>query len=153
MKPEKVTLDKISLVGISIRTTNKNGQSANDIGQLWGRFFQEQILSMIPNRVSDNIYCVYTDYESDYRGEYTTILGCQVFNADEEAIDSRLTKTEIPNSDYLQFSATGIENVGLVWNHIWENEYPRKYSADFDVYEAGEADMTKVKITTFLAIK
>lgn len=151
MKYQKVTLENFSIVGISIRTTNAEGQAKNDISQLWKRFFQEQILQRISNRASDDIYCVYTDYESDYRGKYTTILGCKVLDNKNTVED--LTKIEIQQSDYLQFSAVGVDNVGQVWNHIWETDYTRKYTADFDVYEAGESEMDKMRITTYLSVQ
>lgn len=150
MKHQKVTLENFSIVGISIRTTNTEGQAAKDISQLWGRFFKEQILQRISNRASDDIYCIYTDYESDYRGKYTTILGCRVLD-NENAVEG-LTKIEIQQSEYLQFSAVGVENVGHVWKHVWETDYPRKYTADFDVYEAGESEMDKMRITTYLSV-
>ena len=51
----------MKIVGISVRTTNQNGQAMQDIGNLWQRFFSEQLLTKIPNKVSDAIYNIYTD--------------------------------------------------------------------------------------------
>jgi len=65
----------MKIVGISVRTTNQNGQAMQDIGNLWQRFFSEQLLAKIPNKVSDAIYSIYTDYQKDYTEPYTCIVG------------------------------------------------------------------------------
>ena len=66
------------VVGISVRTTNKNQQAAKDIPVLQQRFMSENIAEQIPNKLSKEVYAVYTDYESDYTKPYTTIIGCKV---------------------------------------------------------------------------
>ncbi|HZV12359.1 MAG TPA: effector binding domain-containing protein, partial [Candidatus Kapabacteria bacterium] len=33
-----ITLDEFNIIGISVRTTNQNGQSQKDIGELWEKF-------------------------------------------------------------------------------------------------------------------
>ena len=65
----------MKIIGISVLTTNQNGQAMQDIGNLWKRFFSEQILAKIPNKVSDAIYSIYTDYQKDYTEPYTCIIG------------------------------------------------------------------------------
>jgi len=72
------TIQKFYVIGISIRTTNENGQSAKDIEALWGKLWGEEIQKQIPNKISDEIYAVYTDYETDFTGHYTTIVGLPV---------------------------------------------------------------------------
>jgi predicted transcriptional regulator YdeE len=78
MEFQTITLEPFYLVGISVRTTNEGGQSGKDIGQLWERFFKENILAQIRDKTSNDIYCVYTDYQRDASGPYTTLLGCAV---------------------------------------------------------------------------
>ena len=41
------------------------------------------IVEKIPNRESDFIHAVYMDYESDYTGDYTLVLGCRVKSSDD----------------------------------------------------------------------
>ncbi|RZL33495.1 MAG: AraC family transcriptional regulator, partial [Pedobacter sp.] len=72
------TIKKFHVIGISTRTTNQNGKAAKDIETLWGRFWNEEIQKQIPNKVNDEIYAVYTDYESDFTGYYTTIIALPV---------------------------------------------------------------------------
>ena len=56
----------LKIIGIEIRTSNENGVAIEDLGKLWGQFFSENIASKIPNKISDNIYAVYTDYSSTF---------------------------------------------------------------------------------------
>ncbi|MGI9825445.1 GyrI-like domain-containing protein, partial [Riemerella anatipestifer] len=62
------------VIGISTRTTNKDNKSKEDLGKLWGQFYAENIFEKIPNKVSDEIFSIYTDYKSNYTEEYTTII-------------------------------------------------------------------------------
>ena len=71
-------IKSFSVVGISIRTTNENGQATKDIPALWGKFMSEGIIEKIPNKIDNTVYCIYTDYEKDHTKPYTTILGCKV---------------------------------------------------------------------------
>lgn len=63
-----------NIIGLAVRTTNANGQSAEDLGKLWGQFMSE-VAFKIPNAISEEIIAIYTDYESDYQGSYTAIMG------------------------------------------------------------------------------
>ena len=77
-KTEIIEQNGFSIAGISVRTTNQKGQSQKDIGGLWTRFTNENLQQQLQNKTSDDIYCVYTDYETDHTGFYTAILGCKV---------------------------------------------------------------------------
>ena len=61
----KTQLEPFKIIGISVRTTNENGQAMKDIPFLWNKFFEENIKDKIPNRLTDDLYCVYTHYEKD----------------------------------------------------------------------------------------
>ena len=95
------TIQKFYVIGISTRTTNSNGQSAKDIEALWIKFWGEEIQKQIPNRVSDEIYAVYTDYETDFTGHYTTIVGFPVSSL--EIIPKGLVGLTIETSQYQKF--------------------------------------------------
>lgn len=131
---DKVTIKGFFLVGISVRTTNQNGQAMKDIGGLWNWFMSEGILQQVVNRLSDDIYCVYTDYESDKDGFYTTVLGCKAGSKDN--IPEGLTGITIPPGNYNRYVARGAlpQAVGETWQQIWTADIDRKYMADFDVY-------------------
>ena len=73
----------LKIIGIATQTSNNDGQAIEDLGKLWAQFFGDNIIVKIPNAISSNIYSVYTDYESDFRGKYTTIIGLEVSTLDE----------------------------------------------------------------------
>ncbi len=157
MKHEEVALDKFYVVGISVRTTNQNHQSqGGDIAKLWEIFFRNGYLQqMLANKVSDDIFCIYTDYESDYTGKYTTIIGYKVSGIEGIPTNLSLTIKEIPESKYYKYISEGElpYAVGKTWAHIWQSNIDRHYAADFDVYGAESRDPKNTKITTFLSIK
>lgn len=154
MEYKDITLESFTIVGISVRTTNKDSKSLTDIGALWNKFFQEQIIATIPNKVSDEIYCMYTEYESNFQGEYTTILGCKVSTADY--LPEGLVAKQIPESKYRLYRSEGKipDCVGKTWMHIWQSpDTERKYEADFDVYGAEAQDLENAVVLTYLSVK
>ena len=80
---QTVKIEPFKIIGLSIRTTNENGQATKDIADLWGKFMAENTLAMIPNKITQDIYSLYTDYEDDHTKPYTTILGCKVSSLDK----------------------------------------------------------------------
>ena len=136
MNYEKVTLEPFYVIGISIRTNNSGGTLQQDIASLWNRFFSPNIADQIPNKVNHEIYSVYTDYESDYTGYYTTVLGCRVSSL--ENIPAGFMGVTIPQSAYRKYKAIGNipDSVASVWSNIWQSgpTINRTYTADFDVY-------------------
>ncbi len=123
MEYEKITLEGFSLVGISVRTTNKSGQSQLDIDKLWRKFIENNIVDSIPFKISEDIYCIYTDYESDFSGEYTAIIGCKVSNTNDTT--DEFVYIDIPTCNYYKFTSIGKipEAVGKTWEHIWQSAY------------------------------
>lgn len=153
MEYEKASFDKLLVVGISVRTKNLNNQAQRDISQLWGRFFINNIADTIPNKISDDIYCIYTDYESDYMGEYTTILGCLVSSVGTLSED--MIVKEIPKCDYLKFISEGKipEVVAQTWESIWQSNIERGYITDFDIYGIAAQNPENAIVTTYVSIK
>lgn len=129
-------MNNFKIIGISVKTTNQNNQAATDLGQLWARFYSEEIFHKIPNKESEEVYAVYTDYESDFTGKYTTIIGQRVSTLAN--IPEGLIGKEIKNDKLTKYMAKG-EMPGAVintWKEIWANDQTlgRAYEADFEVY-------------------
>ena len=145
----------MKIIGIETRTTNQNGQAMQDIGGLWHRFYSENIISKIPNAVNSNVYAIYTDYESDYTGEYTTLLGLEVSSLDE--IPSGLVGREFPKQNFKRFLAKGAmpQAVAEAWQKIWEQdkELNRLYQYDYELYteKSQQSDLSEVEI--FIGVK
>ncbi|BFM42903.1 hypothetical protein CFS9_15440 [Flavobacterium sp. CFS9] len=144
---------KLNVIGISIRTTNENGQSGTDIPALWNRFMSEGILQKIPNKTSNAIYCVYTDYEKDYTRPYTTILGCVVENLND--IPEGMVAKTISGVHYQKFTAKGNLADGIVikeWMKIWNSDLDRLYTEDFEIYGEQAQNPEDAIVDIFIAI-
>lgn len=141
------------VIGIAVRTTNENGQSAKDLGNLWSRFMTEKIADKIPNKVDHSIYCIYTDYEKDFTKPYTAIIGCKVESLDE--IPEGLTGKSIPEAEYAKFVAKGNnmqKMVGEAWYTIWNTDLARKYTADFEVYSEKSFRLEEAEVDIYVAV-
>jgi predicted transcriptional regulator YdeE len=150
------TIQKFHIIGISIRTTNENGQSAKDIEALWGKFWGEEIPKQIPNKISDEIYAVYTDYETDFTGHYTTIVGLPVSSL--ENIPKGFVGITIETGVYQKFVSKGKmpEAVFNTWLEIWGNKelnLKRAYKADFTIHGQKYYDGDKAEVETFISVK
>ena len=141
------------IIGISVRTTNENGQAGKDIGELWGRFMAEGIAEKIPNKVNTEIYSIYTEYEGDYTKPYTTILGCRVENVD--TVPEGMVAKSFEQSNYAQFTSKGDLTKGAVyeeWLKIWPLDLDRKYIADFEIYGEKAQNPMDAEVDIFVGI-
>ncbi len=152
MEYTRVDLGAFQVVGVSVRTTNQGGQSQKDIGDLWGRFMSQNIGVQIPNKSSEDIYCIYTDYESDFMGVYTTILGYKVNSI--QPIPAEFTAKAISASAYNLYQSSGLlpESVMKTWMAIWASGIKRKYADDFDVYPADAFSSQNPVVQTYLSV-
>jgi len=143
MKTRLSSLIELKLIGIEIRTSNhkESDPSKAKIPGLWGRFMEQEIATKIPNVMRPGtIFAVYRNYESDFRGEYTLTLACQV-NA-LNSIPEGMIGFTIPAARYMVFTAEGQipESIIKTWGQILKyfsdsSPYQRAYSADFEIYD------------------
>ena len=153
-KIELADLEPFYVTGIAVRTTNQNGQAQKDIGALWNMFMNNDVMAQIDSRASDDIYCLYTDYETDHTGPYTAVLGCRVNSPDKVPAD--LVAVAIPQGYYQVYSLAGEfpENVGRAWQQIWKTAGSRAYTVDFDLYNAEAAESFKeTEAKIYLAVE
>lgn len=149
-----INLDAFSIIGIAVRTSNEEGKSAQDIGALWEKFMSENIIGQIPNKISQNVYSVYTNYESDYTQPYTTILGCKVTSLEE--IPQGMVGKSFDESTYLKFTAKGnlADNVVYdAWVKTWNKYLSRKYIGDFEVYGGKAQNPVDVEVAIYVGIE
>src|SRR5579871_101753 len=108
--------DSFFVAGIAIRTTNQHAKAGKDIGDLWAKFMSENIQAKISDKYSDDLYCVYTDYETDHTGWYTTVVGCRVTEVGNDGFFVAL----IPSGNYRLYKPEGKlpDSVGDTWMHI-----------------------------------
>jgi predicted transcriptional regulator YdeE len=149
-------IQKFYVIGIATRTTNENGQSAKDIEMLWTRFWGEEIQRQIPNKVNEDIYAVYTDYETDFTKPYTTIIGSAVSSL--ENIPNGFVGITIETTTYQKFISKGKmpEAVLNTWLEIWGDKdlnSQRSYKADFTIHGKKYYDGDHAEVETYIALK
>lgn len=148
------TIQKFNVIGVSVRTTNENGQAEQDTPALWGTFMSEGVLQKIPNKIDDTIYCMYTDYEKDQTKPYTIILGCEVSSLDD--IPEGMVGKTIETGNYAKYIAKGNMMQGIAqdrWEEIWkDSDLPRAYKADFDVYDQAQ-NPENGEVAIFVSVK
>jgi predicted transcriptional regulator YdeE len=147
-------IQKFSVIGISVRTTNENGQAGQDISALWNTFMTEGIAEKIPNKMDSSIYCIYTEYEKDHTKPYTTILGCKVANLD--TIPAEMVGKTIEEVTYTKHIAKGNIFQGIVfneWTKIWNSDLDRTFTADFEVYGEKAQNPENAEVDIFIAVK
>lgn len=160
LTPKIVDQAGFTVIGISARTTNANEMSGKGvIGQAWGRFMQEHLLSKIPDKVDSNVLAVYSDYESDANGAYTFILGAKVSSADD--VPPGMVAKKISAARYAVFTSEKgpvAKVVPETWSHIWAlpKSAPggsRAYQADFELYDERAADPQNSQVDVYVGIK
>lgn len=151
---EKLQLPETYFIGITLRTTNANGQAAKDIPPFWGKFMAEQIDKHIPNRIDEDIVAVYTNYESDYTAPYDMVLGCRVSTLAH--IPEGMQGYTFPPANYLKFTAKGDLTKDAVigkWLEIWDAPLDRVYTADYEVYGAKSMNPHDGEADIFISVK
>jgi predicted transcriptional regulator YdeE len=142
--------NKKFFIGLALRTHNEECSFTMPIHK--ERFFTENIYAKIPNKISDSILALYTDYEGDYTQPYSWILGCEVSNLDE--VPDGLVGKVIPESNYAVFASEGEFPQGLVaaWQAVWKSPIRRSYTSDFEVYRSDFDPQKNPQVKVYIAI-
>ncbi len=151
---QTVKINPFKVIGIVIRTTNENGQSAEDIGQLWGKFMSEAIAKKIPNKVDSDIFCIYTNYQGDHTKPYDTILGCKVNTLNE--IPDGMVGQSFDGGTYKKILAHGDLTKGVVyktWSAIFNQNLNRVFLADFEHYGEKAKNPTDAEVAVFVGVE
>jgi predicted transcriptional regulator YdeE len=141
------------VVGIARRTSNADGRSINDIPATWTDFLQQNANAKIKNRaLPPTMYAVYSDYESDWKGEYAYMIGCGVTRAG--TVPEGMEVRKIPTQTYVVFNAKGRmpDEVLAVWSQVWLSDLPRTYTYDFEVYDKRFANPKQKEVDICIAV-
>ena len=161
MKPKVVEQPEFSIIGIQIRTSNaKEMTGQGDIPKQWSMFYKEGIADRIPHKVGSTIYAVYTNYASDYNGEYDFIIGMKVSNVAD--IPPGMVAKKIPKGRFaIITSAKG--PVEQVVPQAWQSVYSldeskqlggvRAYKADFEVYDQRSQKPRDAQVDLYVGLK
>lgn len=151
---QKVKFEPFKVIGIAVSTTNENGKSAQDIGQLWRRFMSESIAEKIPNKMDASVFSIYTNYQGDHTQPYDTILGCKVSTLDE--IPEGMVGQAFDGGTYGKFVSKGDLTKGLVfgtWSEINQRKLKRVFTADFELYGEKAQNPTDAEVEVYVGIK
>ena len=144
-----------SFIGLEVRTTNalESNIATAKISALWQDFFSRNLLQQIPQQVpSGKLYGLYTRFASDYRGEFSVVIGAEVFP--DAIAPPGLTQVQSSASKYLVFSGTGDmpQTVLDTWQQIWAYfsdpacPYQRRYQTDFESYDGTRPNTIEIYI-------
>lgn len=154
-KIQRIKLKEFQLIGIALKTktTNENGQSAIDCGNLWQQFEKGNYAEKIPGKLSNKIFAVYYNYEGDHTKPFSYFIGCKV-KKDLEIADG-LDGLIIPEDIYEKLTAKGKmpDCVADAWKKIWSSNLPRAYNTDFEVYDERSKDWNDAEADIFISIK
>lgn len=154
MSEVKKAFDEITVFGIDLegKTSNVNGQSMKDCGQLWQKFEKEGIYNIIPNKVKEGeVMAVYHNYEGDHLQPFEYFIGCAV--ASDAEVPNGLKKIVIPAGDFHHVIARGKmpDCIGEAWHSIWQSDIERSYRMDFELYSDKSANWEDAEIDIYLS--
>jgi len=148
------------VVGVAARTHNAAEMNGTGkIGEIWHKLLQDNLAAKIPNKLGIDLVAVYTDYESDHRGEYTYLLGLPVSSIKD--VPRRFVAKHIPGGRY----SVVVSNRGPVaqvvpetWKRIWsmspaELGGVRSYRADYEIYDQRATDPERAQIDVFVGLR
>ena len=142
-----------TVIGISRRTSNADGRSTNDIMSAWTEFLQTNASAKIKSRsLPPTMYAVYSDYASDWRGEYSYLIGAGVTRAG--TVPEGMEVRQIPVQTYAIFTAKGQmpDEVLAVWSLVWLSDLPRVFTFDFEVYDRRFTNPKQKEVDVCVAI-
>lgn len=162
MDKSAVKLPEIKLIGITERTSlaQEMNPSTAKIGPTVQKYFQEGLAAKIPHRKKPGVtFSVYTDYETDFTGNYTYFLGEEVTSL--EQVPEGFKTLVIPAQIYTKFTTQQGPMPGVVidaWQKIWnmtdlELGGKRAYWADFELYDERASDPNRVIADLYIGIR
>lgn len=158
IKPTPADQSSFDVIGIQSRTNNAKEATGNgEIPKLWQRLFQQGVLNSIPSRADDSIVAVYSNYASDWNGDYTYTLGAKVKPGTKPP--EGMSAVTVQSGKYLEFVSgigPGEKVVPEAWLQIWtyfqnSSNPPRAYKTDFERY--APTDPANVQAHIFIGVK
>lgn len=142
----------MTVVGIECRTSNAPEAGPYDIPKHWEKFFLENVMDLIPNKVSGEVIALYCDYEGDHTLPYSLVIGCEVRLPC--AIPEKMVAKTVPAGTYAQFRAIGEHPQSLIetWGKIWETELDRTFTGDYELYGERFSSALDKEVEVYIAI-
>ncbi len=127
MEKTTIQLQEIKLVGIKVRTSYQNELiwGAGKIFPCVKEYFHTSIAEKIQNRRKPGTtFCMYTEYESDFKGEYSYFIGEEVTEFYNNLSEGLETFTIRPQT-YTKFTTNPGSMPAVIreaWQNIWGME-------------------------------
>jgi len=151
---KETEIKEITLIGLALesKTTNENRQSESDCGRLWQRFENGNYFDKIREKITDEIFAVYYNYEGDYTKPFSYFIGCSV--PKDAEIPENMDTIKISVGSYLKFTAAGKmpDCVANKWKEIWNANLPRAYREDFEIYDKRSKDWQNAEVDIYISI-
>ena len=145
IRPPLKYIESFTVTGLSVRTQNHDefNQETAKLPSLWQQFYASDLA------FNENLYEVYSDYESDANGIYTVTLGINGHKNQD-----KFTDVNIQAGNYLVFEGTGPmpSTVVETWKKIWsyfetDHQVQRSFISDFEAYSGAD------KVAIYIGIK
>jgi predicted transcriptional regulator YdeE len=133
-----VKLGKMTIVGITTQSENKKGKIIDDIETLKERFIFEEISAKIPNKTSNNVILLFSDYENGALGKFSLTLGHRVFST--KNIPKELTIRKVPSLYYKTFTSDKRDDSSFQkWMKLMQKPKQNNlnFKVNFDLYWDG----------------
>ncbi|HMJ70376.1 MAG TPA: GyrI-like domain-containing protein [Cyclobacteriaceae bacterium] len=150
---DKIEITGFKLIGLKLnhKTTNEGGQSSIDCGNLWQKFEKEHFAERIPNKLDEEIYAVYFEYEGDHTQPFSYFIGCKVKM--DTAVPQGMDGLLLPTQNYAKVIAKGKmpECVSNAWKSIWASTINRTYKFDFEKYDERSKDWSNAEVEIYVS--
>ncbi|MDT0643190.1 GyrI-like domain-containing protein [Zunongwangia sp. F363] len=144
---------KFKLVGLQLqgKTTNEHQQSQKDCGYLWQKFEVHKIFDRIPEKISNEIYAVYFNYEKE-KYSFSYFIGCKVDITSKTP--QNLQELIIPEQKYSKYTAKGVMTgcITETWKEIWNSDLNRTYGFDYEVYDERSQDWSDAEVDVYISV-
>lgn len=162
MQKIQIQLPEIKLAGITVRTNTKAefDPLTAKISPCVQDYFHKQGAEKIPHRKNPGTtFSAFTEYESDYTGEYTYFIGEEVSSIHD--IPKGLKSHIIPPQTYIKFTTEPgpMPNVVInAWQEIWKMSpetlgRKRRYHTDFEIYDERAKDPQRVVLDLYIGLE
>lgn len=145
---------KLAGLKLGFKTTNKDNKALEDCGALWQHFGGSFLGTKLPQKLSNDIYAVYYDYDGDHTDPYAYFIGYRI--PDDATVPDGIDIITIPTQQYEELTAKGqMPNcVADAWREIWkQDDINRAYGYDFEVYGHKSGDWNNAEIDIYLSKK
>lgn len=147
------TLPGCYFIGVELRTSNEPGKAELEIPQHWENFYNEHLFEKIPNKISNDVFGLYTNYVSDMNAPYSLIIGTKVSTLD--SVPENMIGIHIPEGKYATIPVSGHFPDSLIkaWQKIWTSDLDRAYTYDFEVYNKDFHPVTNSDLAVQISLK